>query len=773
VRTVSDGKSSSVYNSKPSKYGSPLFVVLLTSASIFIAESVVMLIMTTLPQDFTWQTVLLDSFLLVLLVSPALYFFVLRPLLKRNAEQNNLQGIIEKAKKEWQDTFDTITDVITIHDNDFNIIRANKAATEILGLSFQEILNQKCYKTYHGKDSPPESCPACAILKGGNHSTTELFEPHLNRFIELKALPRRDENNRLIGMVQIVSDITDRKIAEQELEEAKEIAETANNAKSWFLANMSHEIRTPMNAIIGMTDLVLDTDLDKEQEEYMETIKQSSDSLLCLLNDILDFSRVEAGKLELDESELEIETIIDNVIKALTYKQESKDVDISYVISPEVPETLTGDEVRFRQIIINLISNALKFTEKGWIKVHVQRAESENMNMQMDKERNGNNIMLHFAVSDTGIGIPQAKHDLIFESFTQLDRKTTKRYGGSGLGLSIVKKLVDLMNGEVWVESEEGKGTTMHFTAWFGLTGESMEEAAAHEIDSVQFETGDLGTDNTIEYRKLHILLAEDNLLNQKVVVGILEKCGHTLETVSNGNDIFKALRKKHFDMILMDVRMPGIDGLEATEIIRKAEKTDFDPNIPIIALTAHVSTESREQCLNAGMNDFVSKPFKKQALLEAINGQISIYTNNDTESSGLLRNSDGLNVSDALERLGGDEELLMEIWEIFIQDCPENMKQLKQSLETRDAGMSERHAHTLKSTAGNIGADLMKETALQIELAAREKHVDRAWLLYGKLESDAESVLKTLRERVDTKTTVNDLVDNTVHEKPDNIEPI
>jgi HPt (histidine-containing phosphotransfer) domain-containing protein len=225
--------------------------------------------------------------------------------------------------------------------------------------------------------------------------------------------------------------------------------------------------------------------------------------------------------------------------------------------------------------------------------------------------------------------------------------------------------------------------------------------------------------------------------------------------------------------MILMDVRMPGIDGLEATEIIRKAEKTDFDPNIPIIALTAHVSTESREQCLNAGMNDFVSKPFKKQALLEAINGQISIYTNNDTESSGLLRNSDGLNVSDALERLGGDEELLMEIWEIFIQDCPENMKQLKQSLETRDAGMSERHAHTLKSTAGNIGADLMKETALQIELAAREKHVDRAWLLYGKLESDAESVLKTLRERVDTKTTVNDLVDNTVHEKPDNIEPI
>jgi PAS domain S-box-containing protein len=703
-----------------------------------------------------WQMALLNSFLLVLLVSPALYFFVLRPLLKRNTELHNLQGIIEKAKKEWQGTFDTITDVITIHDKDFNIIRANKAATEKLGLSFQEILSQKCYKSYHGKDSPPDSCPGRAILKSGKPSTTELFEPHLDRFIELKALPRLDENNQIIGVIHIVSDITDRKIAEQELEEAKQIAESANSAKSWFLANMSHEIRTPMNAIIGMTDLVIDTDLNDEQKDYIETIKESSDSLLCLLNDILDFSKVEAGKLEMDVSDLELDTIADNVTKALSFRQEAKKLEISYTISPEVPTTLLGDEVRIRQILINLISNSIKFTKEGKITLSVERAKAEKSNMHLDKNWNERNIILHFTVSDTGIGIPQDKHDLIFESFTQLDRKTTKKYGGSGLGLSIVKKLVSLMSGDIWVESEEGKGTTMHFTAQFVLTEESPQDTAPINIESDQSETSDCDTNINNEFNKLHILVAEDNILNQKVVVGILEKCGHVVETVSNGKDVFESLRERNFDIILMDVRMPGIDGLEATEIIRKSEKTDFDPNIPIIALTAHVSKESREQCLAAGMNDFVSKPFKKQDLLEAINGQISIYTNNDSESSGLLRNSDELNVSDALERLGGDEELLREIWEIFIQDCPETMKKLKQTLETRDAGLSERHAHTLKSTAGNIGADLMKETALQIELAAREKHVDKAWLLYGKLESDAESVLKTLRERVDTKTTMS-----------------
>jgi len=448
---------------------SPLFTVLVTSVSIFITAAVVLSILAAPPQDSAWRSLLTGSFLLALLLSPVLYLLVLRPLLRQNSELNTLQGVIEKAKKEWQDTFDSITEVITIHDTDFNIVRANRAASHKLGLSFREILGRKCYSAYHGKDEPPEFCPCFAVLKTGHPVTAEFFEPHMNCFVELKAMPRLDRNNNVIGMVHIVSDITDRKTAEQEIEKAREITESANNAKSWFLAHMSNEIRTPMNTIISTTEMVLDTNMDSTQREYMETIKQSSESLLFLLNDILDFSNVETGKLELNNDDLEIRTIIDNVTKAFVFKRMSMDVDIDYTVSPEVPAVLTGDELRIRQVLINLLSNAIKFTEKGWVRLSVRQAEDEQMLMQIKDEGNTQEIMLHFSVSDTGIGIPKAKHDLIFESFTQLGKDKTSRYSGSGLGLSIVKKLVELMGGKIWVESQEGKGAIMHFTARFGI----------------------------------------------------------------------------------------------------------------------------------------------------------------------------------------------------------------------------------------------------------------------------------------------------------------
>jgi CheY-like chemotaxis protein/HPt (histidine-containing phosphotransfer) domain-containing protein len=291
----------------------------------------------------------------------------------------------------------------------------------------------------------------------------------------------------------------------------------------------------------------------------------------------------------------------------------------------------------------------------------------------------------------------------------------------------------------------------------------------ASEVSGVN-ETDMPGTG---KLNNLHVVLAEDNVVSQKVVVRILEKFGHTVTTVNNGGELIEILGRQTFDIVLMDVKMPGIDGMEAARIIRQSKQTDFDPAVPIIGLTAHVSKESKEQCLEAGMNEFVSKPFKQQDLMEAINRHISVCTNHDAESSGFFKNSDDLNAADALERLGGDGELLREIWEIFIHDCPETMKELKQTLDTRDAGMSEQYAHTLKSTAGSIGADLMKETAFQIELASREKQIDRAWLLYEKLESDAERVLKTLRELLDTKSGVTGKIDSTVNTRCDHTDSI
>jgi signal transduction histidine kinase/ActR/RegA family two-component response regulator len=435
------------------------------------------------------------------------------------------------------------------------------------------------------------------------------FRWHLAR-----ALPRRDDRGEIVQWVGTITDIDESKRSEEALQEAndelglrvlertselctaKEAAESANRAKSEFLANMSHEIRTPMNGIIGMTDLVLETEIGREQREYLEMVKTSGKSLLGLLNDILDFSKIEAGKLELEAIHFNLRDCVGTMLQPLTLRAQKKGLELRIDIGDDVQQHLIGDSMRLRQILLNFTDNALKFTERGSVRVQVI-AEG-----QRDGEQ-----CLRFSIEDTGIGIPPEKQDMIFAGFAQADSSTTRTYGGTGLGLAIASELVQKMGGKVWIESTLGVGTTFHFTAWFRVTESSPK-------------TSEIVPGNALETHgvaALRILLTEDNVVNRAFATGILTRRGHSITEAVNGREALASTRAENFDLILMDVQMPEMDGLEATRCIRSEEP--LCRHTPIVAMTAHAMAGDRERCLAAGMDDYLSKPIDKAALFAII----------------------------------------------------------------------------------------------------------------------------------------------------------
>lgn len=821
-------------------------------------------------------------------------------------EENNIVGLIgihtditdrkrtEKALKEsearYRELVENANSIILRMDQQGGVVFINEYAQRFFGFKSDEILGKSVVGTIVPETDSSGRDLQAMILDIGQNPDKYLANENENMrrdgtrvWIFWTNKPLYNEGGEVIEILCVGNDITARKQADEALQEtnrqleeaiehAKRMtaqAEMANVAKGQFLANMSHEIRTPLNGVIGMTGLLLDTELTEEQRRYSEIVKASGESLLGLVNDILDFSKIEAGKMDLEVLDFDLQSLLDDFTASMALRCHDKGLELICTVAPTVPLLLRGDPGRLRQVLTNLTGNAIKFTDCGEVIIRVAVVRYSEQNAR----GTGGPVMLRFDVCDTGIGIPEDKQERLFQQFSQLDGSTTRKYGGTGLGLAISKQLVALMGGEIGVCSDEGKGSQFWFTAKFevqmevpcrerirpsrlsgvrilivddnatsreilkarlllwnmrpeecedgasalrelrrasgtgdpykvavidmqmpGMDGETLGRTIRADLrlddtrlimltslgmrgDARRFQeigfsayvtkpvrheelagvlgqvlAGDtwanipeksIATRHTAREilkpfgrRKARVLLAEDNVTNQQVALAMLRKFGLAADAVANGHEAVAALKALPYDLVLMDVQMPDMDGLEATRKIRSPQSGISNNAIPIIAMTAHTMSGDREKCLDAGMDDYIVKPVNSFALYETLKKWLPSAKQKrestadkkkgtsdmgsrpgDNEQQGpVVFDRDGI-----FERLAGDEDLIAEIIETFLDDIPRRIKSLADAVESQDQKNAELESHTIKGSSANIGGEALRALASEMEKAAKE----------------------------------------------------
>jgi PAS domain S-box-containing protein len=766
---------------------------------------------------------------------------------------------LKNSHAELKQIFDSAADGMWIAGEDYSVIKVNQTLLTMTGFSEEEVLGQKCYKLLPSKHCHQPSCPKHRIFKGAGRLEFETVQTRKDGS-ELPCImtvtPFLNSNGELIGFIEDFKDITERKQVELDLQIAMKEAEAANQAKSEFLASMSHEIRTPMNAIIGMGDLLSHTDLSPQQQEYVQIFQDSGENLLQLINDILDISKIEAGNMELEQIGFNLNDLLDKTCKVMSIRAYAKDLELVHHIDNDVFPYVIGDPNRLRQILINLIGNAIKFTEQGEIIVRVEcRDVTDDM------------ATLAFSVSDTGIGIPDEKKALIFDSFSQADSSTTRKFGGTGLGLSISRQLVEMMDGRIWAKSHKEQGSTFFFTV--RLTKQSRPEkrrnkrlsdldlqemtilliddtpasrlvlkkilsgwgAEVHEAvdgksglaaikqaaasgkpfqliflncrmpDMDGFEVAEhlhkdrslagltvmmVSSDNRKEHAAkakklgiaayltkplkreilfdtmkkllqkkgahidkpriskekkqqadirdaatigpLHILLAEDDKINQKVASQVLENMGHKVTIANNGKEAVELFAAEPFDLVLMDINMPLMDGYEATGIIREQEQ-ETDRHTPIVALSALAFEEDRKKCLAHGMEEYISKPFRYQQLNDTIQtlfltsaaGRIPGQPTRTELAAKREQGPSVFRLKDALTGVDNDMDQLRQLAAMFVSDVPQYLHDIRQTIENSDHEALRRGAHKLKGAVTNFSAPDAYDISFKLEKMGKE----------------------------------------------------
>ncbi len=834
-----------------------------------------------------------------------------RSLNRIDAEKTLAQKDLGRKSAILESVLNSMGDGVVVADRDGRFLVFNPVAERILGLGALDV-PPEAWTSQYGLFSPEsgeplklDEIPLVRAIRGESTDQRDLLikNPQLPEGVNISVTGRPLKGDEGIeGGVVVFQDTTQRRRADEAIRRARDEADAANRAKSEFLANMSHEIRTPMNAIIGMTELVLDCQLEDTHRAYLNIVRDSAESLLSLINDILDFSKIEAGKLELDRTAFRLRDMLGDTMKTLAVRARGKDLELACHVASDVPEFLMGDPHRLRQVVTNLVGNALKFTEHGEVVLDVSL-----------EERSVADVRIHFAVRDTGIGIPADKLHLLFSAFSQVDASTTRRYGGTGLGLAITARLVPLMNGRTWVESVPGKGSTFHFTsqferdysphplpasleslkglrvlivddnatnclilqetltAWFMrpqcvmsakaalaelcraansqdpfrvvLSDVHMPEVDGFELASrirrddrfdstmiMMLSSGagpedvarchELGAINhlikpikpsellgsiaavmgQVEHREvpiaavpepcrsLSILLVEDSEANQQLALGVLRKWGHSLKVASNGREAVEEFLQGKFDVVLMDVQMPEVDGLQATARIRDYEQ-QRGGHVPIIAMTAHAMKGDREVFIRAGMDDYVTKPIRWPDLRQALDSAVQRFPNliasiaiapetqpvdatpvsKDAMAEGATPQAATsppislveprewtLEWEEALLAVDGNQELLCDVLEELLKEWPKLLAELNRAATVADIVPLKRAVHTIRGSLQLFGNSDAVQLAKQIEMLAQSDNAAAVVERMAPFDQQVHCILSEIKRWLDWKQPAN-----------------